>query len=732
MVYMYVLWAGSGDPPSPWQKVATWDGRYLRFCQSNPGSTGGSSSHTHSATNASCGTSTNVTFGNTDTGGGIQISHVHDLSISISPATVEPPYYTLSLVRVDADNFLNAIRVLPVNAVVPAMLALNESGYQRLSSADNRLIKLSNTPGLTGGNSSHVHSVSVTFVAKNASTINAYNPDTNREESGSHSHTASGDTQSATYEPPHVATRLYQVIGNILKTPANIVCFFDGEPPSPWVKISDWANRYLKSSDSNPTYGGSAGHGHGTFSATSTASTLPARTSYGSGYYASKKGHTHTVSFTVAEADHSPPYVTLIAAYLPSDLWAWSTYEKSHGSSVALAARKTRSITSQMLLIRPGSRTLDSGLVLKKVKTSQIGADTRILKRFDKPYLANIMLFKTLRMIYAASLVLNPTPLIGRTYSAGIRIVNPNLISPPNTTVIDTLLKSYVDQLDKVQRQLQLLHLRHRLDLATGADLDEIWGQAFQLPRYLNEPDDVYRKRIQLHILTILASGTKPGCEEVLGELVNDPGSVRVESEWPATVRVHFDTDRAVRNADYYRGMLEYLRTRLFAAGVNVVYHITYADLVADIVLKGTVETEFRSDLLIEQPDLETSYSGGLVSVLGQAIDFDADLYLLRRPVRQLRALIAARKALEISFNGGLACKTTHETSGEIGLVLLARARRDYSASVAHLRRGLMRTHFSGIALQRVYSVPLFGSIRLELRGGAQYSGGIRIVGGIS
>jgi len=421
-----------------------------------------------------------------------------------------------------------------------------------------------------------------------------------------------------------------------------------------------------------------------------------------------------------------------VPAYLPNDIYAFTTYEKSHSSSIALAARKTRSITSQMLLIRPGSRTLDSGLVLKKVKTSQIGADTRILKRFDKPYLANIMLFKTLRMIYAASLVLNPTPLIRRTYSAGIRIVNPNLISPPNTTVIDTLLKSYVDQLDKVQRQLQLLHLRHRLDLATGADLDEIWGQAFQLPRYLNEPDDVYRKRIQLHILTILASGTKPGCEEVLGELVNDPGSVRVESEWPATVRVHFDTDRAVRNADYYMGMLEYLRTRLFAAGVNVVYHITYADLVADIALKGTVETEFRSDLLIEQPDLETSYSGGLVSVLGQAIDFDADLYLLRRPVRQLRALIAARKALEISFAGGLACKTTHETSGEIGLVLLARARRDYSASVAHLRRGLMRTHFSGIALQRVYSVPLFGSIRLELRGGAQYSGGIWIVGGIS
>ncbi|MCX8208001.1 MAG: hypothetical protein N3G75_09295, partial [Methanothrix sp.] len=222
----------------------------------------------------------------------------------------------------------------------------------------------------------------------------------------------------------------------------------------------------------------------------------------------------------------------------------------------SLAVRRARDTTFGILLIRPGSRTLSSGLAVKKRFTSEVNASTRMLKRFDAPYPANIVIFKTLRMIYAASLILNPTPLIGRSYSAGIRIVNPNIISPPNVTVIDTLLKSYIDQLDKVQRLLQLMHLRHRLDLASDNDLDEVWGRAFLLERYSDEPDDVYRKRIQLHILTILASGTKPGCEEVLSYLVDDPGSVRVESEWPATVRVHFDSDKAVRNADYYRGML--------------------------------------------------------------------------------------------------------------------------------------------------------------------------------
>lgn len=664
------------------------------------------------------------------------VPHTHTTSVSIGSANNDPPYYTLSLIRIDASVWLSSVRSLPPNAVVASDRAISWNELSRFTPADNRLVKLG-SPGSTGGSSTHNHSFSGTLAAyKSCNTPygNTDEPETvDYADCMSHSHTISGSLSSADLTPSYVRTRLYQVTTQTIKVPARVVCFFDGTPPAPFSVITGWDNRILSSGDVNPTTGGADSHNHGSVGVYSTYYDLYTYDSYvycGNEPWSSVPNHRHYVSFSVSSSDHTPPYVYLVPAYLTQDVWRYQTYEKSHAGGVALAQRKTKSSDIVMLLIREGYRTLNADLVARRIATRLYNMDVRILRGYDASYQSDIVLFKTLRRILAASMILNPTPLIRREYDAGIRIVNPQLMSP-NVTVIDTLLKSYIYEFDKVLRQLQLMHLRHRLDLATGTDLDEEWGKVFQLPRYADEPDDVYRKRLQLHILMILACGTAPGCEEVLGELVDDPGSVRVESEWPATVRVHFDTDRAVRNADYYRGMLEYLRTRLFAAGVNVVYHITYADLVADIVLKGTVETEFRSDLLIEQPDLETSYSGGLVSVLGQAIDLDADLYLLRRPVRQLRALIAARKALEISFNGGLACKTIHEMSGEIGLVLLARARRDYSASVAHLKRGLMRTHVSGIALQRVYSVPLFGSIRLELRGGAQYSGGIRIVGGI-
>lgn len=324
MVYMYVLWAGSGDPPSPWQKIATWDGKYLRLHQSNPGTTGGSSTHTHSATSITCGNC------NTENHSGYNWSaldiHNHSVSVSIGSVNNDPPYYTLSLIRVDANVWLNSVRSLPQGAVVASMSSINWSELARLTSADNRLIKLG-SPGSSGGSTSHVHSFSGTL----ASTKSCASPFIFSSEPGwldyaycdYHTHTISGSLPSRDHVPSNIKTRLYQATTKTTKVPANIVCFFDGTPPSPFSTITGWDGRILASGDTNPSLGGTSTHNHGQVSVYSNYVNMLESESYA--YCGDEPqcavNHRHLVTFTAADADHTPPYVSLIPAYLTQDVF---------------------------------------------------------------------------------------------------------------------------------------------------------------------------------------------------------------------------------------------------------------------------------------------------------------------------------------------------------------------------------------------------------------------------
>lgn len=651
------------------------------------------------------------------------VPHTHTTSVSIGSANNDPPYYTLSLIRIDASVWLSSVRSLPPNAVVASDRAISWNELSRFTPADNRLVKLG-SPGSTGGSSTHNHSFSGTLAAyKSCNTPYGYTDEPETVDYAycmSHSHTISGSLSSADLTPSYVRTRLYQVTTQTIKVPAGVVCFFDGTPPAPFSVITGWDNRILSSGDVNPTTGGADSHNHGSVGVYSTYYDLYTYDSYvycGNEPWSSVPNHRHYVSFSVSSSDHTPPYVYLVPAYLTQDVWRYQTYEKSHAGGVALAQRKTKSSDIVMLLIREGYRTLNADLVARRIATRLYNMDVRILRGYDASYQSDIVLFKTLRRILAASMILNPTPLIRREYDAGIRIVNPQLMSP-NVTVIDTLLKSYIYEFDKVLRQLQLMHLRHRLDLATGTDLDEEWGKVFQLPRYADEPDDVYQKRLQLHILMILACGTAPGCEEVLGYLVGDPGAVRVVSEWPATARVYFDSDKSVRNADYYRGTLEYLRTKLFAAGVDVIYHITYKDLLASMLIAGSAAATLEADLCVALLDCVKSYISSIVSVIQVESEYEVGSILARRAKALLYAVSAIRGAVEMEFEGGIACRGTfgHEVAAD--LALRAIKILPYPADVALHRLGVLKAISASSVMQKKYSAPLFCSIRLVQAGG--------------
>lgn len=321
MVYLYTLWAGSGDPPSPWQKVATWDGKYIRFHSnpSNAGNTGGSSSHTHA--NGSVSQSVADTAERTYH---VQVQvqlrdHTHPVTVNIGAANNDPPYYTLSLIRVDADQWMSALRSFPVGAVVGSTQVLSATGYQRFSSADSRYIKLG-TPGSTGGSSSHNHSVSVNFASANSQS-GAYGGSNATDNGNPHTHSHSGTSSSVNVTPSYLQTRLYQIVQQLLSVPAGTVCMFDGAPPSGWAVLSSWDDRFLMSGDVNPTTGGNTSHDHGTYNGTTSGSGLGSTTAVGSGMPVALNNHRHNFSFSINSSDHMPPFVYLVPAYLTQDVF---------------------------------------------------------------------------------------------------------------------------------------------------------------------------------------------------------------------------------------------------------------------------------------------------------------------------------------------------------------------------------------------------------------------------
>ena len=380
MPNIYVFWSGSGDPPSPWVKVTTYDGRYVR-CDSNASNalgTGGSSSHTHSASGSTSYASRNASSYNSTYG---ITGHSHTVSnVSVSTVNNDPSYYTLSLIRMDLTTW-REIRSFPQGAIVASYSSINTGQYtdwEVFTSANGYLIKLG-SPGSAGGGSSHNHSVSGSL-SGGSSYLSDGGSGTTIAGGGSHTHTYSGNSNDGTLLPYSVYTRFYRAKNDVIYTPVNVVCFFDGAPTSEWTVITGWNDAILGANDTNPATSGSNTHTH-SYSGTSS--------SYG-GSLSNKTGnstfvppsHTHTITITLDSASHVPPYVNLIPAYLNTEQSAWNTRTCTY--PVDVLVKKTL-----------GASKVDDVVISKTFNTSSTSnATIKLINNLT--YVDNILIQKTL------------------------------------------------------------------------------------------------------------------------------------------------------------------------------------------------------------------------------------------------------------------------------------------------------------------------------------------------
>ena len=173
--------------------------------------------------------------------------------------------------------------------------------------------------------------------------------------------------------------------------------------------------------------------------------------------------------------------------------------------------------------------------------------------------------------------------------------------------VIDVLVKSYIEELDKVYSQIQMTALRYKLETAVGSDLDDIWGKTFQIKRYALESDEDYRSRLIVHTKVLMGSGTAPSCEAILDSLIGRSGATEIESRWPGVAYIKFADVPSLKLAAAAETKINQLRAIMFAAGISSEMLLPIEEYDLSLILKCPVDTTYDMDAMI-QDEVLTDY----------------------------------------------------------------------------------------------------------------------------
>ena len=623
MVNMYVLGLAS-SPPSGWTAVTTYNGRYVRFTTSTSqhGDRGGAFTHQHLSAATTSGDSSSV---GGDLGGySVLAVHNHSIpSVYSSYSNNDPSYYTYALWRIDLATWEASIRCFPADAVVLAKAPISCTGMSRFSNGDGRLVKLG-SPGSTGGRNDHTdHSYTVTLESKLATVGRVMGgfevKNASMEIEGrDHSHTATIDSvPSNTVLPKRVSMRFYHVTSETDRAPKDVVCFFDGTPTSNWTSLG-YGDVFPICEDDSLTVSGSDEHGHAGDSATSSPYSGEGYCQSGTYSYAPST-HTHQVAVSLDSADHVPRYVSLCPYYLNTTLYAVVTHTKTYCQNTTfcavvahtktwtmdhlLKAVKTASTTMSARAQSEYARIMTPDIVIRNTFTD--GWDMDLIGKFndldetwDADVLSMIQPWSSWKMV--VSLLLSHCSL-----ESALRVVRPVTANPP---VIDTIVKTFADELNYLQQTVAAMEWANRLPSATGSELDDKWGTIYEIPRWTGETDDAYKKRLSTYTLIHTSSGTKANAEAVLDSLVEEDGVSSVEPVWPASVRVNFATDTAMRMATTYHDLIEYTLSHIIAAGISWTLYLPYLDYEMGAKFGGQTEIDYDTDLLVKLLDKEIVY----------------------------------------------------------------------------------------------------------------------------
>jgi hypothetical protein len=212
-------------------------------------------------------------------------------------------------------------------------------------------------------------------------------------------------------------------------------------------------------------------------------------------------------------------------------------------------------------------------------------------------YQADSLVWKKNRVPYRMSAWILPRPFYQMSAVLVLDANDPRL----SESLINAMLWSYANESEKVSQAIQLMGTRLRLEFASPADLDNYWGEMLKLRRKIGESNDHYRLRLIIHISILNSCGTKPACETILNKIVGLQGASRIESYWPAEVRVCWTNPEAIKLAEQRYPVIEEALDRMIAAGVTWSTSFPYKDYLMSCGLEGPVEAGYQMDAALQQ-----------------------------------------------------------------------------------------------------------------------------------
>ncbi len=526
--------------------------------------------------------------------------HTHTLTFTITAANNNPSYYQYEVIYCDLTTWETTDRTLPAGAVVLSDTSLSWSALTRETAPDSKLIKLG-TFGSTGGQDNHNHPVSVSLASTNPSVSGIPYSDYSSVGSANHSHTGSLTTSDKSIKPARIQTRLYSVTQATDRIEAGVIAFVDGTPSSNWTVLS-WNDNFIESANQNAVATGVSSHDHINLSLTSSTYTKSTSSTGGMNNSVACNNHTHNVTFSLDSQAHLPPYVYLYPVKLNTTLYHINAYTATHVDDVLLRKAYDTSTITNARFKSAGYEFMTPDVVMKKVMGLDLPIDTALGARLAETFNVDSITLARNHRSWLSSLRLIITT---AAISAGIRLVQPYQATYP---VLDSILKAWTTQIDKIYMKISTMDLSNKLDFATGNEIDAKWGAVYDLPRFAGESDDHYRKRIKTYTLIQTGSGTKNICEAVLDEIVDEPGASRVETHEPGKIRIHWQSNTAPKVAASRSDVIDYTVPMMLAAGIFWEMFLEYVELLVGLKLQGTDYVDFYIDFLVQSKDKTGEY----------------------------------------------------------------------------------------------------------------------------
>lgn len=252
-------------------------------------------------------------------------------------------------------------------------------------------------------------------------------------------------------------------------------------------------------------------------------------------------------------------------------------------------------------------------------------ASTQLVGVPRETYEADSLLRAQPRVTYLASSRIGiPTP----TYQADAIIVYDADDPRVSESFINTFWWAYGDQYQKVDREIQMMVHRLKLDYATGDDLDEYWGPVLGIRRRALEGDEDYRSRLAIHIRTVTSSGTSANIRAVIDRITGYAGGSVLETFSPAYLKLSWANAEIAKIAETKNTQITSAMDRAVAAGVSWSTGYPYAEYDIDYTSEGTeVVTYSASVAVAKRRGVQYWATTGLWEAGSETYDADVMIY---------------------------------------------------------------------------------------------------------